>query len=418
MGKRRRWRVRMAAGIVVTLALASAAFAVVAGCGEEEQQGLTPKPIKIGILYPVSGSLATFGQECVDASELAVDEINKAGGIASLGGAPLKLVAGDTASEPATGLVALETLSSDAAVAAVLGPYGSGVGVPAAREAERLRIPLLVTMAVADSITEQGYQYVFRLCPKADWYAATQIGFCAALEDMAGYRVDRVALLHGNSEFGQSTAKGQRKYARAAGMTVVGEVEYPVSRTALTTEVSRVARMKPDVVLTTTYLDDAVMIANERVAQKITTPFFDAAGGTVETGFVEKAGEAAEGWLGVIEYSKYPPGMSTLNDNFRAKAGHDISGNGAYAYQAVYVIADVLERAASTDRDKVRAALAATKMTKSGGARLVIPVDEIAFGADGQITTASTLYVFQVQSGELKPVFPPQYSITDVRLQE
>lgn len=417
MGRPRGWHGLLTAGIVATIALAAASIVIVASCGKEEQ-GKVPQTIKIGALYPVSGALATFGQECVDASEMAVEEINKAGGIASLGGAHLKLVAEDTASEPSTGLVALEGLASDAGVAAVLGPYGSSVGVPAARKAEDLGMPLLVTMAVADGITEQGYKYVFRLCPKADWYAATQIAFCTALEDLAGYRVERIALLHGNSEFGQSTAKAQRKYAEAAGMSVVGEVEYPVSRTALTTEVSRVADMKPDIVLTTTYLDDAVMIANERVAQNIATPFFDAAGGTVETGFIKKAGDAAEGWLGVIEYSKYPPGMSTLNDNFRARIGHDISGNGAYAYQAVYVIADVLERAASTDRVKVREALAATKMTKSGGARLVIPVDEIAFGADGQITTKSTLYVFQVQSGELKPVFPAQYSITDVQLQQ
>ena len=110
---------------------------------------------------------------------------------------------------------------------------------------------------------------------------------------------------------------------------------------------------------------------------------------------------------------KYAAGADVLNDKFAAKYGRDITGNGAYAYQAGYLIADALERAGSADREAVREALAATKMP--AGPTMVLPTAELAFGPDGQNLSAP-LFVVQIQDGELIPVWPAEYAGAEIRL--
>ena len=393
------------------LAVALVCGCLVAACGQEVQAG-APPVVKVGVLYPVSGPLVEFGQEMVTATRIAADEINAAGGIKSLGGAQIKLDEADSQGDPTIGAAQVDKLVSDG-VCAILGTYQSGVAIPAARAAERAKTPLLIAIAVADSITERGYEYVFRICPKADWYAKAQIDFCLALEELAGYKVERVALLYGTTDYGQSMAAAQKRYLQGAGFSLVGEISYAATGADLTTVVRRVERMDPDIVLTTTYLTDALRMARSRSRLGITVPFYDAAGGTMHPTFVNALGSEAEGWLGLIEFSKHVAGSGELNEAYRQRAGEDITGNGAYGYQSVYVLAAALEKAASTDPEKVRDALADLQMSAAAGDRIVIPTDSISFGPDGQITPPPAIYTFQIQGGTLKPIFPKEFAVAE-----
>jgi branched-chain amino acid transport system substrate-binding protein len=162
-----------------------------------------------------------------------------------------------------------------------------------------------------------------------------------------------------------------------------------------------------------TYLNDSILIAQAKQKLGMKQLFFDAAGGTIDPEFITRLGDAAEGILTEIEYTKYAAGAEELNNKFKAEFGSDITGNGAYAYQAGYVIADALERAATADREKLREALAATSMPK--GPTMVLPTEKLEFGPDGQNKSAP-LFVMQVQDGELKPVWPAEYANTEVVL--
>ncbi len=368
----------------------------------------TGQTIKVGAIYPLTGDLAKLGEENKDGLQLAIDEINAAGGIKSMGGAKIELVWGDTQGKPEVGIGEVTRLVQQENVVTIIGAYQSGVTTPATQEAERLSTPFIVSMAVSDKITERGFKYTFRICPKASWYAKDQVNFLKDLKTLVGLDVKKVALLHEDTDFGESTAAGEKQYLQEAGIEMALEVKYPASAADLTTEVSKIKATNPDAVLTVTYLNDSVLIARAREALGMTNiPFIDAAGGTVDPEFIKQLGKTAEGWFTEIEYTKYAAGADVLNNAYKAKFSVDITGNGAYAYQAGYVIADALERAASTDRNAIRDALAKTDMP--AGPKMILPTDKLVFDENGQNPSAP-LFIVQVQNGELIPVWPQKYA--------
>lgn len=375
--------------------------------------GATGETVKIGALYPTTGDLAKLGEECVNGLQMAVDEINAAGGIKSMNGAQIELVRADSQGKPDVGIAEVQRLATKENVAAIVGTYQSGVAIPATQEAEKQQVPIVISMAVADAITEKGQKYTFRICPKADWYAKDQVDFLKELKTLVGLDVKKVALLHEDTDFGTSTATGQKKYLQEAGMEMVTEVSYPAGSADLTTQVSKVKASNPDVVLTVMYLNDSILIMQAKEKLGMKQLFFDAAGGTVEPDFIKRLGATAENTLTEMEYSKYAKGADKINNDFKAKYGSDITGNGAYSYQAGYVIADALERAGVVDRAKLREALAATDIP--AGPTMILPTDKLVFGADGQNPSAP-LYVMQVQNGELIPVGPAPVAAAKVIL--
>lgn len=362
--------------------------------------------IKIGAMYPLTGDQAKLGEDNKNGLALAIEEINAAGGIKALDGAQIELVWGDTQAKAEVGISEVTRLIQQEGVLAVIGTYNSSVANPATQEAEKLKTPFVVSMAVSDVITERGFQYTFRLCPKASWYAKDQVSFLQDLKDLAGLDIKKVALLHEDSDFGESTAAGQKQYLAEAGMEMVIEVKYSANAPDLTTEVSKIKAANPDAVLTVTYLNDSILISQAREALGLTNiPWVDAAGGTIDPEFIAQLGASAEGWFTEMEYSKYAAGAEDLNNRFKEKFGYDITGNSVYAYQAGYVIADALERAGQADKEALRTALAATKLAK--GDTMVMHFNELSFDEQGQNPNA-TVFVMQVQNGELIPVWPKE----------
>jgi len=239
-----------AVALVALLALSTAAGLV--ACGGDDTGGGGGSEIKIGTLYPVSGDLAKLGDQCMSGIKLAVEEINAAGGIKSMDGAKLTLVEADSQGKPDVAISEVERLCQQDQVSAILGTYQSSVALPATQAAERQQTTMLITTAVADDVTDKGYKYIFRICPKASWYAKDQIDFCQALPELGGPTIETVALLHEDTDFGQSTSKGQIQYAEEAGLDVVANIAYPASSAVLTTQVSKIKAANPDIVLTTT----------------------------------------------------------------------------------------------------------------------------------------------------------------------
>jgi branched-chain amino acid transport system substrate-binding protein len=394
-----------AVALIALLAFSAAMAAAACGGDDGGGGGGDVSEIKIGTLYPVSGDLAKLGDQCLSGVKLAVEEINAAGGIKSMGGAKLTLVEADSQGKPDVAISEVERLCQQDQVSAILGTYQSSVALPATQAAERQQTTMLITTAVADDVTDKGYKYIFRICPKASWYAKDQINFCLAMPELGGPTIKTVALLHEDTDFGQSTSKGQIQYAEEAGLEVVANIAYPASSADLTTQVSKIKAANPDIVLTTTYLNDSILIAQARETLGMSQIFFDAAGGTVDPQFIKTLGDAAENWLTEIEFA---PDSSTtseeLNAAYKAEYGVDMTGNGMDGYQGVYVVAKALEDAGSADRAKLRDAMASVKMV-AGTDRVVIPTEEITFTEDGQIADAP-LYVVQIQKGVFETLYP------------
>ena len=156
-----------AVALIALLAMSVAAGVAACGSSSGSSSGSSVKEVKIGTLYPVSGELAKLGHECMSGVKMAVDEINAAGGIKSMGGAKLVLVEADSQGKPDVGISEITRLVQQDNVTAIIGTYQSSVALPATQTAERLQTPIMITTAVADAITQQGYKYVFRICDLA-----------------------------------------------------------------------------------------------------------------------------------------------------------------------------------------------------------------------------------------------------------
>lgn len=372
--------------------------------------------IKIGALFPLSGDLRDKGVDSANGVRLAVEEINAAGGIAALGGARLEIVSGDTRGRPEVGVAETERLIAKVGVIAIIGTYQSSVTKPATQVAERLKTPFVVSVSIANIITERGFGYTFRIQPKADFYARDQVRFIMDLKRLAGVSVRRVALLYENTDFGTSTALAQKIALKNHGIDVVADVGYRAEGAAsLDAEVARVLAAVPDVILTVTYLKDSILIRRALADAGSAVPMLDTAGGTVSSEYIQTLGPLAEGTLTVAEYSKFAAGGKALNRRFRERFGVDITGDSAHAVQAVLVVKDALERSGSPDRSRLREALVATDIGK--GPQLVLPAERLRFDSNGQNEFAR-LYVVQIQNNELVPVWPEEYATAKIQLSE
>jgi len=383
------------------------------GC-PEKKTAEGAKRINVGILFPLTGDLADKGLDCSRGIDLAVEEINASGGIRSLSGARLATVYGDTCGRPENGVKEAERLIRGTGVVALIGTYQSSVTKPATQLAERLETPFIVSISIADIITERGFRYTFRIQPKAQFYGRDQVLFLKDLRKLAGYRVERVALIHENTDFGTAAALSQKKALHDYGLDLAAEVSYVAEGVSdLTKEVAQVLASRPDAIIETTYLHDSILIRRALHKAGSRIPLVDTAGGTVSPEYIKELGQEAEGTLTSSEFSKFTNEGRKLNDRFRKRFGFDITGDSAYAYQSVWVLKDALERAASTNREDLRQALAETSLPR--GPHMVLPSDRIHFDPWGQNESAR-LFIVQIQRGELVPVWPPEYAAARVHL--
>jgi branched-chain amino acid transport system substrate-binding protein len=370
-----------------------------------------PPVVKIGALFPLTGELAHEGQSALQGIRLAVEQVNEAGGIASLGGARLTVVEADTRGRADSADSEVARLAQTEGVTAIVGAGQSTVALKAMEAAERFEIPFLVSSGAADEVTARKLAYTFRLCPKADSYARDQVAFLGALKELTGIGISAVALLHEDGEFGKRTAETQKAYLAEAGIQVVADVEYSPGEADVHNEVLAIRQSGAQAVLTATLQSDAVLIAKDAAILHMNVPIVDAAGGVLDPGFLAGAADSAEGMMSVALFS---PGMkpsSALEQAFAAAktepgSGAELNAEALYGYQAVWTLADALERGGSTAGPGLRAAL---KTTALSGEHLVLPQGLLTFDASGQNQEAGLLVV-QVQQGRFVIVWPDEYA--------
>src|SRR5690606_6976055 len=138
---------------------------------------------------------AQLGEHNRRGLQMAVDEINAAGGIQSLGGARLEIVWGDTQGRPNVGINEVGRRIEREGVVAVIGAYRRAVTLPASQVAQQLRTPYIDNIAIADEIAERGYDYVFLLPPTACSSARAGVVAVRGRRRLRGRHARRVARL-------------------------------------------------------------------------------------------------------------------------------------------------------------------------------------------------------------------------------
>jgi branched-chain amino acid transport system substrate-binding protein len=374
--------------------------------------------VTVGVLLPLSGPIAPIGRTCKQALDYSAKEVNGEGGIKSLGGAKIKLVYTDSRGDPKIGMSEAERLILKENASVLLGSYQSSVTMTSSQVAERNKVPYLTLIAVADPITERGFKYVFRANDKASWLAEGIMKSFSEIGKQTGKLVRTVGLLYENTDFGQSSAKAWKQYAKKYDFQVVLDEPYPHGTTDITPTIIKFKNADPDAVLTVSYVSDIILIVKALAENQWRPKAFYVAGGVEnEPEFVRSMVDLAEYHFNLLSYNDdilvAKPWARTFVEGFKKEYGAPPTNEQVLAYSDFYVLVDVLERAGSTDREKIREAFVKTNITQ--GKALILPYERIEFGPDGQNPHTRVL-VCQWQKRKLRVVYPRNFVAPGVKL--
>ena len=376
-------------------------------------RGQSPPPVKVGYLLPVTGPLAFEAQLALNGLLLAVDEINGSGGVKSLGGAKLALLPGDTQNKVELGNSEAARLIDQGAVA-IIGTFSSLVAFSVRQVTEKGKTPFLLLACVADNLTEGGLRYTFRMQPHGKGMATLTVSNMLEMAKNANIPLKRVAIMHEDGNFGTTMGNHVEGFAKAMNYELVQRVPYNLRSPDFTAELSKVKATRPDLLLISGYYGDSKLIAETasklRLGVSAVVGLANAAYSNPR--FIAENRELTEHLFdGNYWHNPQSPRSRAVLDAYQKKFNSPMSNHGVQGYQVTYVLKDALERAASSDRDKVRDAIAKTNLTDH-----ILTQDAIRFDDTGEGINA-TPALLQVQSGkpvvvgparfaETKPVFP------------
>ncbi len=324
------------------------------------------KTFKIGAVHPVTGPLAEPGQACRLGAQMAVEAVNAAGGIKSKGGLKLELVLGDTQTKVENGRVEAERVVTQGAQM-LMGSFDSGSTAAMVSVAQQRRVPFLVDIAAADPITanvaksvkegQQKVQYVYRNFPTGSSFGRKAVQYFTEIFAEAKVTPKRVALMYCNDLFGQSQSRGflaAYKAARPAWTLLEDDViAWPEPPSDLSTEVAKLKSLKPDVVAPIARPASAQLLLPEMRKQRLDVLGVVGPGspGFYEAGQLAALKDDLEHVLDSVPWANFKnPKTNAVAEEYRKRSsGKTFDTNSGYSYDAVFVIADVLERAASVD---------------------------------------------------------------------
>ena len=353
--------------------------------------------VNIGALYPVTGNLAQIGQGCVEAAKLAVEMVNEAGGIKSLGGAKLNLVVSDVQSDTTVTRTETDRIINGNKLSAITGCYASALTLIAAEVCERARVPL-VTGSSSDQLNK-GRRFTFTPFARASQFAQTQLQMAKLLSDKP-----KVAVIFENTAFGTSTSNGLRELAPGEGVEIVMFEPYSAGFADASPLINKVKASGANALFSVSYLNDLIQIVRTVKQVGLDIAVNGGSGGFVIPDFYTNVGKLAEGLQGVAHWNHdIDENAQKVNAAYRKRTGNFIFEYAGGLVASTFMIADSLERAASTDPKAVREALAALDV--SSGFAAMSPGGKVKFGADGKNIHAHPVGV-QWQNADLASVFP------------
>lgn len=388
---------------VLTALLCLGLLLAMSGCGAINENVIT-----IGSIHPLTGSMAYEGQALVNAQQIAIDQINAEGGI---NGKMLELKVVDslgTAGGAATAAQKLINMN----VCALTGTYTSSSAQVVSRAAEKFGIPYVVTVAASDSLLTNGYQYTFRIQPSITTFSDNFLEYFKSIKTDS---MQTVAFIYEDSNYGTGIAEYIQAHIEETGLEIVGMIPYSASASTLSSEVTKLVALDPDILIPIGYYSDQCLLAKEIIDRGIEFPYvFGVANGAFsDAKFTDTFGTKADGFMDInYRYNPNSEEAAVLLEEYRERYGEEIPVCAIYGYESVMVLADALRRAESTEPEALRQALAETEMTDH-----LLPQEEIIFDETGEnINSAGVL--IQIQNGKQVIVFPEEYAEGEMILNE
>ena len=317
--------------------------------------------IKIGILQPVTGALAQDGEYGRLGAEIALNEINAAGGIKSMGGAKLEMVFGDARSNPEGGTQEVERMQGEGVVA-IVGGFASPIVLAASQAASRYDLPYICDVGVSDQIVGRGLKNTFRFGPGFGVVTATAIENLVKLNEAAGKPAKTVVIVHEDGLFGSGMAKLLQGKLPERGFEILETIAHPTPSRDMSNVALRIRALNPDLVIPSSYYAEFVLLARTMQQQKIRPKGVYAIlnGAASNYRFVKESGEASHLVMDCNHWADPRKPKTAVVKAEAEKGGRFWLYNTPLNYSCVRLLADAIERAGSADRAKVTEALAAS----------------------------------------------------------
>ena len=379
--------------------------------------------IKIGAIYPLSGSVASLGINCQRGAMFAVDEINSKGGIL---GKKLVIEYGDSTGDPKIGMSEAERLITQKDVCALLGCYQSAVTVVVAQVAQKYKVPMITAISTADTITSKGYNYFFRLSPTNMMYLRDMVQIIVDYNQKYGTNMTRAAVMAENTLNGQESAKWAKHWGEQMGLEMIDEIMYSHNAADLTSEVLTLKSQDPDIVFIDPYISDAILLVKTMHEQQFKPKIIvSKASGVIDPDFLPAVGEQGYGISTCVEWSEdFGKGIE-ISDAFEERFGVAMNGHSAEVYTALWVLKTAIEQAGEPDTEKIQSSLDNLKIDKEfpDGPIIILPYDTIEFNnieMGGAMHTNQNTYarvsIAQILEGKYKTIWPFDVAITEMQI--
>ncbi len=376
------------------------ALMVGVGAFARDAQAAGSKVIKLGCAISFTGAESRTGKLYRDSYDMAVKQVNDNGGV-KVGNQTyqLKIVYYDDKSDPTESSKLVEKLLAEDKVDFLLGPYSSGITIPDSIVAQRYKVPMIEGGGASGKIFSRGNKYIFGTLPPAGQY------FKSTLEMLKTFQPapKSIALLYSDDKFDVSVAEGTDKLAKEMGFDVVLYEKYAEHATDFNSVLTKIKALKADVVLVAGHTEESLNFTQQAKELNVNPKYIGMTVGPSEADFRKSLGKDAEYICGVASWSPQMNFSGYLFKNtqdfvkmFKEKYKYDPDYHNASGIADVAVFKSAIEKAGTLDREKVRAAIADTKLDTIYG--------KVEFSPDGQIKGTSV--VLQILGGEIYQVYP------------
>ena len=378
---------------LLTIGMLTAFLAMIGLFGS---QAMAADPIKIGAIYPLTGSVAYNGQSKQHGAKIAEEEINAKGGVM---GRPIQLIIEDGQCKPADSVNAAEKLIVKDKVPAIAGAFCSGATAAVIPVIERHKIPFVSGVSSNPALTAERKDFFFRACPHEGMYAPS----------MSKLMVDKMktmnlAFLAVNDDWGRGTTKTFTEGVEKAGGKVVTVEYFEHGETNFAPLLTKIKGLNQDGVFVVAETQDGAMLMRQYKEMGVKSQVFGVGSLATDT-FAKLAGPASEGIYVMAPYVPSVPGKRNEDfiKKYRARAKEDPDKYSLAGYDVVYIIAQAIERAKSTDPAKIREAL---EKTAYEGVVSKYDFDELH-------QAHTDLFLVQMKNG--KPVFMDRISTVGMK---
>ena len=427
-----KWKEKKEMKKILVVMLALAMLLTVVGCTQTTSQptsattapsGTTQTPaektvVKVGVLLPLSGSVASQGLLMKMGLDACLEYFNKEVGFKNLQNVEIELVYADSESSPDVGQAEFEKLVSVEKVVAVLGSYQSSVSGPSATLANKYKIPYVIINSISDAILKENANYVFRPCVGTFSQEASQQAWLTALSKIKPIKT--LGFVGSADDYGSGNLVSFTRITEALGIEIVVKDQVQSGVADMSGTVQKLKAANVDAVLASLQLNEALLFQKQMKEYKVNIPTLALGGGYMDTTFLSSAGDTAEyvisssAWIPDILNSLSPAAQQYAERMKQIGNGVNPSETSCNSWLALGITLDALDRAGKTDSESLAKALDVTDFGPEHWANMYNKHKSVKF-EDGPLPDGTMMYnqnfgaslqFGQIQNGAWKLVGP------------